>query len=232
MFLIRNPGRTAGLWYLLLILLGPLRLIYIPAKLFVTNNATATVNNIAAHELLFRLGIADDLLAALVLVFVSLAFYRLFASTNLYLSASIVILGGVMPGVLYFAGAALDLGTLSIIRGLPFFATFTVVQQKAIAMFLLKMHDMLNIAAETLWGAWMLPLGVLVYHSRLLPRFLGIWTFLGGLAYIAMSISGVLAPQYSGRVFSLAQPFTFAEVALTLWLLLRGSAFISSPDPQ
>lgn len=30
-----NPGRVAGLWYLLLIVLGPLRLIYIPNKLFV-----------------------------------------------------------------------------------------------------------------------------------------------------------------------------------------------------
>lgn len=50
-----NPGRVAGLWYLLLILIGPLRLIYIPNKLFVEGNAAATVNNIAAHEMLFRL---------------------------------------------------------------------------------------------------------------------------------------------------------------------------------
>ena len=28
-----NPGRVAGLWYLLLVLVGPLRLIYIPTKL-------------------------------------------------------------------------------------------------------------------------------------------------------------------------------------------------------
>jgi hypothetical protein len=51
----RNPGRVAGIWYLLLTLIGPLRLIYIPDKLFVAGNATATANNIAAHEWLFRL---------------------------------------------------------------------------------------------------------------------------------------------------------------------------------
>ena len=38
----RNPGRVAGLLYLLL-LAGPLRLLYIPSKLFVHGNATATV---------------------------------------------------------------------------------------------------------------------------------------------------------------------------------------------
>jgi hypothetical protein len=35
----RNPGRVAGIWYLLLVLAGPLRLIYIPTKLFVHGDA-------------------------------------------------------------------------------------------------------------------------------------------------------------------------------------------------
>lgn len=221
---VRNPGRVAGLWYLLLILLGPLRLLYIPARLFVPGDAAATVTNIAAHQRLFCLGIADDLIAALVLVLVTLAFHRLFVATDRYLAALVVIFGGVMPAVLYVTGATLDLGTISVVRGLPFLVTFTVPQQHALAMFLLKLHDLENTAAEALWGAWMLPLGTLVYRSRLLPRFLGIWVVLGGAAYLAMSFIGVLAPQLSGRAFTLAQPFTFAEIALTLWLLVRGSA--------
>src|SRR5947209_2068507 len=75
----RNPGRVAGFWYLLLCVIGPLRRIYIPSKLFVHGNAAATVNNIAAHDWLFRLGIAADLAGAVTLIFLTLAFYRLFA---------------------------------------------------------------------------------------------------------------------------------------------------------
>ena len=52
-----NPGRVAGSWYLLLVVIAPLRLMYIPSKLFVPGNAAATVGNIAAHEWLFRFGI-------------------------------------------------------------------------------------------------------------------------------------------------------------------------------
>ena len=230
MLSVRNPGRIAGLWYLLLVLLGPLRLIYIPSKLFVSGDATATANNIAAHERLFRLSIADDLIAALVLVFLTLAFHRLFASTNRYLAALVVIFGGIMPAVLYLTGAALDLSAISVIRGLPFLATFAVSQQYDIAMLLLKMHDLQNTAAEMLWGAWMLPLGLLVYRSHRIPRLLGAWVFLGGLSYIAMSLTGVLTPQYNKQVFTAAQPFTFAEIALTLWLLIRGSASIGNAD--
>ncbi len=50
-----NPGRVAGVWYLLLVFLGPPRLIYIPSKLFVDGNAAASVNNIATHAWLFAL---------------------------------------------------------------------------------------------------------------------------------------------------------------------------------
>ncbi|HJP91438.1 MAG TPA: hypothetical protein VJ875_05755 [Pyrinomonadaceae bacterium] len=49
MNLIKNPGRRVGLLYLLL-MAAPLRLIYIPAKLFVAGDAAATANNLATHE--------------------------------------------------------------------------------------------------------------------------------------------------------------------------------------
>jgi Domain of unknown function (DUF4386) len=73
----RNPGRVAGLWYLLLSVLGPLRLMYIPYELFVPGNSAATVDHIAAHQLLFRLGIVADLACGVILIFLVLAFYRL-----------------------------------------------------------------------------------------------------------------------------------------------------------
>jgi len=48
----RNPGRVVGLWYLLLVLGGPLSLIYIPNKLFVQGDAAAKARNIAARDAL------------------------------------------------------------------------------------------------------------------------------------------------------------------------------------
>src|SRR5947209_3220961 len=119
-----NPGRVAGFWYLLLVIMGPLRLIYIPSKLFVHGNAAATVNNIAAHELLFRLGIAADLAGAVILIFLSLAFYRLFAGVDRNLAVLVVIFGGVMPALIYFVGVVSDLGALMVVRGADFLSVF------------------------------------------------------------------------------------------------------------
>jgi len=219
----QNPGRVAGLWYLLLIVLGPLRLIYIPSTLFVAGNATATVNNIAAHEMLFRLGIAADLAAAVVLIFVTLAFYRLFAGVDRNLAVLVVIFGGVMPALIYFVGVVSDFGVLDVVRGADYLSVFDKPQRDGLAMLFLKLRDHQNTAAEVLWGVWLLPLALLVYRSRFLPRFLGVWLALGGIAYLALSLTGVLWPQYQGQAFTISQPFTFSEVALTLWLLIKGA---------
>ena len=42
----RNPGRVVGYWYLLLVLLGPLSLIYVPNKLFVQGDAVIALVNV------------------------------------------------------------------------------------------------------------------------------------------------------------------------------------------
>src|SRR4029079_11209927 len=96
---IRDPGRIAGVWYLALVFIGPLRLIYIPTTLFVPRNPAATVTNIAAHESLFRLAMAADLVGAVVLVCMGLAFYRLFERVDRHLAVLVVIFGGVMPAL-------------------------------------------------------------------------------------------------------------------------------------
>ena len=218
-----NPGRVAGFWYLLLVLIGPLRLIYIPNKLFVTGNAAATVNNIAAHEMLFRLGIAADLVGAVVLVLLTLAFYRLFAEVNRNLAVQVVIFGGVMPALIYFVGVVDDFGVLMVVRNADFLSVFDKPQRDALALLFLKLRDGQNTAAEMLWGVWLLPLALLVYRSRFLPRFLGVWLALCGFAYIAMSLVGTLWPEYQGKVFAISQPAFFGEIALMLWLVIKGA---------
>src|ERR1700694_4289670 len=176
----RNPGRVARLWYLLLILVGPLRLIYIPSKLFVHGNAAATANNIAAHEWLFRFGIVGDLTGAIILIFLTLAFYRLFAGVDRNLAAQVVIFGGVMPALIYFVGVVDDFAVLTFLLSGDFQTVFDKPQREALAFLFIKLRDHQNTAAEILWGLWLLPLAALVYKSRFLPRFLAVWLALCG----------------------------------------------------
>jgi hypothetical protein len=219
----RNPGRVAGLWYLLLVLIGPLRLVYIPGKLFVEGNATATVTNIAAHEWLFRFGIVGDLACGVIVVFLGLAFYRLFEGVDRSLAVQVVILGGVMPALILFIGVVSDAAALMIVRGGDFLTVFDKPQRDALALLFLQLRDQQNTAAEILWGVWLFPLALLVYRSRFLPRFLGIWLGLGGVAYVMLSLTGELVPQYQNKLFTYAQPAFLGEVAIMLWLVIKGA---------
>ncbi len=219
----RNPGRVAGFWYLLLVLAGPVRLIYIPSKLFVHGNATATASNIAAHEWLFRLGIVSDLFCAVILIFLTLALYRLFKGVDQNLAVLVVIFGGVMPALIDFVGIVSDAAALTLVRGADFLSVFDKPQRDALAMLFLRLRDHQNTAAEILWGLWLFPLAILTYRSRFLPRFLGVWLTVNGFAYVLLSLTGELLPQYQNKLFLLSQPALFAEIAFMLWLVIRGA---------
>jgi len=219
----RNPGRVAGFLYLLLVLAGPIRLIYIPSKLFVHGNAAATASNIAAHEWLFRFGIVSDLFCAVILIFLTLAFYRLFKGVDQNLAVLVVIFGGVMPALISFVGVVSDAAALMLVRGADFLSAFEKPQRDALAMLFLRLRDHQNTVAEILWGLWLFPLAILTYRSRFLPRFLGVWLTINGFAYVLLSLTGELLPQYQNKLFLLSQPALFAEIAFMLWLVIRGA---------
>jgi hypothetical protein len=218
-----NPGRVAGFLYLLLVLVAPFRLIYIPTIVLVPGNATATANNIAAHELLFRLGIVGDLFCGTILIFLVLALYRLFNGVDQNLGVLMVIVGGVMPATIDFLNVVNDAAALMLVRGADFLSVFEKPQRDALAMLFLRMHHNEITAAEILWGLWLFPLAILTYRSRFLPRFLGIWLIINGFAYWTTSLTGLLLPRYEQVVSNITFPAQLGEVALMLWLLIKGA---------
>ena len=218
-----NPGRVAGLWYLLLAALGPLRLIYLPATLFIPDDAATTVSNIAAREWLFRLGMAADLVLAVVLIPLTLSFYRLFEGVDRHLAALVVILGGVVPALLHIVNVVNDAGALMSVRGASFLSGFDYAQRAGFAAMFLELHNQTVTAAQMFWGAWLFPLALLTYRSGFLPRFLAIWLALNGTVYVVASLSGILAPSLQPKVFTLGQPALFGEIAMILWLLIKGA---------
>lgn len=103
-----NPGRVAGFLYLLLVVLAPFRLFYIPSTLFERGNASETASNIAAHQLLFRLGMLSELLCGVILIFLTLALYRLLKGVDQYYAVLMVIVGGLMPATIDFLNVLND----------------------------------------------------------------------------------------------------------------------------
>jgi len=222
MFSSRNPGRVAGFLYLLL-LFAALRLVYIPAKLFVTGSPGATAANIAAHERLFRVGMVTDLFTGTMVIFVALALYRLFKGVNQHLALLMVILGALVVTPIYFMNVLNDVAALILAHGASILSAFDQPQRDALVMLFVKLHHHGVLANEIFWGLWLFPMGMLIYRSGFMPRFLGVWLIINGVAYLALSLTGFLLPVYEDTVALIALPAQLGEVATILWLLIKGA---------
>jgi len=218
----KNPGRFAGLLYVLFSMPGFFAMVYVPGKLIVHGNTPATANNIAASETLFRLGVAGQLICQVGFIFVALALYELLKGVN-QRHASLWVILVVVAIPIAFLNELNSIAALILVRGADFLSVFEKPQRDALAMLFLNLHNEGIGVVEMLWGLAFFPLGLLVYRSRFLPRFLGVWLAIDGSAYVILSLTTVLLPQYQDKVFTYGQPAFFGEVAFMLWLLIRGA---------
>jgi len=218
----KNPGRFAGLLYVLTSIAGFFAMEYVPSKLIVHGNAAATASNIAANETLFRLGIAGELIGQAGFIFVALALYDLLKGVNRR-HASLMVLLIVVSVPIVFLNELNSIAALVLVRGADFLSILEKPQRDALAMLFLNLHGRGFVVAEIFWGLWLFPLALLVYRSRFLPRFLGVWLALAGFAWVILSLTGVLSPQYYDKVFTYSQPAVFGELAFMFWLLIKGA---------
>lgn len=219
---LRRRARLAGFLYLLLCLTAPFRLMVIPSLVPARGEPSATVAALLTHEGLFRWGIVSDLLCGALLIIILRAFQRLFREVDPELGFTLLILGGILPSALYFVNTVNDAAALLLARG-DILTTFSPLQRADLAQTFLRLHGQAILAAEILWGLWLFPLGRLTWRSGFLPKLLGGWLYLNGLAYLALSLTGFLAPAWAGTLERFTFPLQLGEVAFMLYLLLVGA---------
>jgi Domain of unknown function (DUF4386) len=218
----KNPGRFAGSLYLLASIVGFFAMMYVPTKLIVHGNAAATASNISANETLFRLGIAGELIGQAGFIFVALALYNLLKGVNRR-QASLMVTLVVVQIPIAFVNELNFIAALNLVRGADFLSIVEKPQREALAMLFLNLHFQGYVVNEIFWGLWLLPLALLVYRSRFLPRFLGVWLALAGFGWVILSLTGVVSPQYYDKVYNFTQPAVLGEIAFMLWLVIKGA---------
>jgi len=222
-----KAARVAGAIYLSMVFTAPFSLIYVPTKLIVRGNATATAANVLAHETLFRLGLVADLIGSVIFIFVVMALYRLLGGVNKTRASHMVALVLVSAGV-GFLNVLNNIAALTLFRGADFLAVFDKPQRDALAMLFLGLHGQGVVVNEIFWGLWLFPFGLLVLRSGFLPRILGVLLVVNGVAYVAVSLTSLLLPGYAAVVSRVALPAQFGELWIMLWLLFKGASSVPS----
>ena len=217
-----KAARIAGAIYLSLVLVAPFAMLYVPGKLIVRGNAAATADNILTHETMFRLSIFGNLIGHVIFICLAIALYRLLSSVNntwALLMVSFVLVSSAVG----FLNALNNIAAVILFRGGEFLTVFEKSQRDALAMLFLRLHNQGEFISEIFWGVWLFPFGLLVYSSGFLPRILGIWLIIACFAWVALSVMAQFFPTRYGAAFGWLQPAFFAEMAIMLWLLIRGA---------
>src|SRR5438876_1719009 len=218
----KKQARFAGLLYLLASLIGCFGLIYVPGKLIVRGDATATANHIRASETLFRLGIATELFGFTMFIFVVLALYRLFKGVNEKhaLAMAILLLVSIPISLLNVLN---DIAALILVSGADFLSVFDKGQLDALAYLFLRLHGQGFVVAQIFWGLWLFPFGILVIRSGFIPRVLGVLLFIAGFGNVASSFTSLFPLPYASLVDRFASVLTAAELPIIFWLLIWGA---------
>jgi len=218
----KKAGRIAGAIYASMVFVGPFSLIYVPSKLIVRGDATATAANVLAHQTLLGFGIMADMTAAVIFICLAVALYHLLSGVSVPWSLLLVGFAFVSAAV-GFADTLNNVAALHLFRGEQFLSVLDQTQRNALGMLFLRLHSQGIFMNEIFWGLWLFPFGLLVYRSGFLPRWIGVWLMINCFAYLILSPIGLFSPAYYGTAFKLAQPALFGEIAIMLWLLIRGA---------
>ena len=217
-----KAARIAGVVYLSMVLVAPFAMLYVPGKLIVHDNAAATAENILAHETMFRLAIFGDLISHVIFICLGVALYRLLSSVNK--TWALLMVGFVLvSAAVGFLDTLNNIAAVILFRGAEFLSVFDKPQRDLLGMFFIKLHTQGIFIDEIFWGVWLFPFGWLVYRSGFLPRVLGIWLIIACFGYVALSAIAIFSPLYYEAAFKWLQPAFFAELAIMLWLLIRGA---------
>ena len=216
---LRKATRIAGLAYILIILLGVLKVNFIESSVITSGNYVPT-NNIIVNELLFRIGIACEIIMFILVVVLSLALYYILKpiDKNLALTALFLRFGEAIIGSIVTILSGLI--PLLILNIKP---VFEQEQMKALIELFLNLRVAgLNIVLIFI-GSGGTIFCYLFYRSWFVPRMLAAW---GIFTYLSMFILGFLNILILDRpsmieivLFSLGGLF---EIIFGFWLLIKG----------
>jgi hypothetical protein len=223
----KATAHQAGVVYFLFMIVAIIGEFFSPTFV-VSGDAAATVRNITAAGLAYRLDILTGFVTLLLFIFLVERLYKLFRDVDRGQALLMVLL--VTVGVsIALANMLSKFAPLVLLNGGDFLSAFTKPQLEALVLGSLEFNSQGTIVTMAFWGLWLFPFGILVINSRFFPRVLGILLLVAGLAYIIGTFTSLVLPDHEHAVGRILMPLYFGEVPIIFWLLIKGAR---APQPQ
>ena len=213
-----KTARMAGFFYLIFIVTSVIAGLF---GRFVFVDAPATVNQIIAHESLFRIGFVISLFSYVFFLLAAWYLYVLLKPVNKNIALLFLLLN--LGGFAILVYSHLNLfSSLMLLSGADYLKVFQPDQLQAQAMLFINLYKNGSTIAQIPYGVWLLPLGYLVFKSGFLPKILGIFLIVDCFGLLIYVCQRFLLPDYGVIAYPCWVIGFIAEVSLTLWLLIKG----------
>ena len=204
------------------ILVGFFSIGYVSAVIITSGNIAATIQNIQAHELLYRFGLTGHILVVLTNIPLAVIFYYLFKIVDRK-AALLVVSFTLVGSAVETANLLNQFGPLILLKSGPIQNVFDPAQLRSIVYSLFQLQETGFNVALVFFGCYGISIGYLIIRSTFLPRVIGIFMVIGGLCYLVNSFSSFLVPGFAAGLSPYIQiPSGLAELTFCLWLLMVG----------
>jgi hypothetical protein len=218
----RRWARVVGFSYLFALAPAVFAEFYVSGRLMVSDNAIATAQNIIAHERLFRLGIASNLLVFAADVVLITALYVVLERVNRRLALLATFFRLIETTILIVA-VLNDFYVLRLLSGASSLTTVNSDVLAALARVSMGAHNSAYGVALLLFGFGSPVFCYLWLRSGYIPKPLAVWGLLAS-AWIGMcSFAFVIFPDLK-QVITIAYyggPIFLFELTIGLWLLIK-----------
>ena len=218
-----KAARLAGLLFLIAMATGLFAEFYVrfPSTLVESGDALKTTNNIIAHERLFRIGIANNIVTFAIDVVLIWALYLLLKRVNRSLALLAV----------FFRLIETTLACFAIINS---YVAMQFINDSPTKLFDLNQIQFLSLlhsiyALTFVIVAVFLGLGstlfnYLFYKSGYIPKILAGWGIFASLLLLTSQFAIIVFPAVENKIIPACYgPIALDEIALGVWLLFKGA---------
>ena len=159
---------------------------------------------------------------ATVFIFLAMTLFLLLSRVSRNAATAMVVIVAIATTIMCL-DKVFQFAALRVATDLSYAAAFGVAGANALVLLLLDIHNYGFLIAQIFFGLWLVPLGYLVYRSRMFPRALGVALVVAGTSYLVDMLAAFVSPDVSRAIHGyLAIPPAIAEIWMLGYLLVFG----------
>lgn len=229
----RKAAKVAGFTFLFAMAIVVLANYGISFRLSVPGNAAETARNIMAHETLFRVNIACNLIysVAVGVLLTSLLVILKPVNRNLALVATFCRL---VVALMWGVTALNTLGALRLLGDAAYLRAFGADQLQTLARLHLDASYDAYYVGLPFWGLASTVCSYLWFKSRYIPRALAAFGVISSAWCVICAFAFIVFPTFDATVnaYLFDMPMVIFEMALGFWLLIKGLLPSGTAEPD